>query len=53
VLLVSEAVGLYHNTVRIKQKRYRIMIDENIKYFQKSKGITQEELAVKLKGKAG
>jgi len=29
------------------------MINENIKYFRKLKGITQEEMAVKLKGKAG
>jgi DNA-binding XRE family transcriptional regulator len=48
MLLVSEAVGLYHNNVRVKQKGYRIMINENIKYFRKSKGITQEEMAVKL-----
>lgn len=39
---------MYNYNVLNKQKGCEITINENIKYFRKAKGISQEEMAVKL-----
>ena len=48
MLLVSEMRCSYNYNVLNAQKGCEIMINDNVKYFRKAKGISQEEMAVKL-----
>ena len=46
MLLVATAVLIFNS--RIKTKEAQVMLNENIRNLRRAKGLSQEELAVKL-----
>ena len=46
-MLVATAVLIFNEDIKIKEEA-QIMLNENIKNLRKAKGISQEELAVRL-----
>ena len=48
MLLVAMAVLIFNSC--IKTKEAQVMLNENIRNLRKTKGVSQEELAIKLNG---